>query len=641
MKQTRNLQALIYRSYLTSALVPILMIELVLLVLYFGINAYISEQNKQTMLAEVSLHLRDVSLREASNINNQLKEVSRYAEMLQREHQHFFASPGTCYFPNGRPEFGIHANGVLYKLIDNGGSSLYYPGGASLDQASLAKARCSEQLDGFLKAVVETSPIITQAYLNTRDNMVRIYPFIPDLPEQFGPALQVDRYNFYYLADASHNPDRKPVWTGVYLDPAGQGWMISNIVPVYRGDFLEGVSGLDVTIDVFIRQILDLEISWDAKAFMVDGNGTILAVPEDLRKLFRLPALDKAAADTRNDEYLNTSLAYSLTAEQNDAVLNQLQKMFQAGTPIAEIVIDNKRYLLSQEAIAESGWRLFILADESLIFKKIFELDQLSERIGFIAIGAMLFFYAAFFFYLRRKSVRIASRIAGPIEKLSLATEGLGAQLASRPLDPVGIKEIDRLSSHFNDMVHELGDRTQKLIEMELQDKIKQREAELLETLALTDRLTGLANRHKLDEALDTEFARSQRFENRFGVILFDIDHFKRINDTFGHQAGDLFLKEIAGILRDQTRSTDTIGRWGGEEFMIICPKSHLQGLMEVAEHLRSAIEKHDFSQVGKRTASFGLTLSEPEDTRDSLIRRADQALYRAKHRGRNRIETA
>ncbi len=641
MKHSSNLQAVIYRSYLTSALVPILMIELVLLMLYFGTNSYISSQNQTTLLTEVAQHLQEVTQREAAKIDTQLNEVSRYAAIMQQAHQDFFANlaTGRCLLPDNAANYRFHANGVFYKHVNTGGSGLYYSANTELQAAQFHKARCSEKLDTFMRSVVNISPVISQAYLNTWDNMIRIYPYIDNIPDQFGPTLDVTKYNFYYLADQQHNPTRGPVWTGEYLDPAGQGWMISNIIPIYRGNFLEGVSGLDVTIKIFIDQVLNLQLHWDAQTFMASGDGRILAALPKTSKLLNLPELQEHA-DTQSSEILDPSAANNLLSPAQFPALQQLREIFLKQQPTGEIDINGTAYLTSQEIIPQTGWRLFTLVDKSLIFKKIYSLEELTYQLGIFAIISMLFFYALFFWYLRRKSIRLATLIATPIKKLSDATCDLGDHMATTPLHDVGLEEIDTLKRNFNAMIKALNAKTRQLIELEIREKLNQREAELLETLALTDRLTGLANRHKLDEILDHEFARAIRFENQVGVIIMDIDHFKQINDTYGHQTGDQFLKEIAGILKEHTRKTDTIGRWGGEEFMIICPKTNPEGLFEVAEHLRLAIANYTFSEVGKRTASFGTTLSTTSDNIDTIIQRADTALYRAKHLGRNRTET-
>jgi len=161
---------------------------------------------------------------------------------------------------------------------------------------------------------------------------------------------------------------------------------------------------------------------------------------------------------------------------------------------------------------------------------------------------------------------------------------------------------------------------------------------EELETLHITDSLTGLYNRHKLDWELLSEINRADRFEYSFGVILLDIDYFKSVNDTYGHLVGDDVLIDLAKILKENTRQTDIVGRWGGEEFLIIVPKADEEGIKKLAETLRAAIENHIFNLVKTKTASFGVTLFIDNDCIDTMIARADKALYVAKEQGRNQV---
>lgn len=160
----------------------------------------------------------------------------------------------------------------------------------------------------------------------------------------------------------------------------------------------------------------------------------------------------------------------------------------------------------------------------------------------------------------------------------------------------------------------------------------------LVESLAVTDRLTGLYNRLKLDQVLEYETIQSKRYDSALSVILIDLDHFKSVNDTHGHLVGDIILKEVADILLTYGRKSDTIGRWGGEEFLIVLPNTDLEGAMRAAEKIRCAIEGYPFSVVGNKTASFGVAGLLREERTDSLIERADKALYRAKSEGRNRV---
>ena len=162
-----------------------------------------------------------------------------------------------------------------------------------------------------------------------------------------------------------------------------------------------------------------------------------------------------------------------------------------------------------------------------------------------------------------------------------------------------------------------------------------------LERLSVTDRLTNLFNRMKLDAEMSAEIQRAARFGRTFSVILLDIDHFKQVNDTHGHHTGDALLVEIAGILQRNTRETDVVGRWGGEEFMIVCPRIDRDGIEQTAEKLRLGIAEHEFPIVGTATASFGATLARPGESMNALVARADSALYAAKESGRNRVHSA
>lgn len=137
---------------------------------------------------------------------------------------------------------------------------------------------------------------------------------------------------------------------------------------------------------------------------------------------------------------------------------------------------------------------------------------------------------------------------------------------------------------------------------------------------------------------LQTEINRSKRFNHIFGVAILDIDHFKKTNDTFGHQAGDKVLVEISKILKTHIRKTDFVGRFGGEEFVIICPESDKQGTYNLIENIRLAISNHNFQEVGNITASFGIAMLKKEDTINSLLKRADKTLYKAKSSGRNKV---
>ncbi len=160
----------------------------------------------------------------------------------------------------------------------------------------------------------------------------------------------------------------------------------------------------------------------------------------------------------------------------------------------------------------------------------------------------------------------------------------------------------------------------------------------LLEIASKTDKLTQLFNRGKLDEYLEDEYNKYQRHKSTFSVIMIDIDNFKSVNDTYGHHIGDLVLIEIANILKNQTRKIDTVGRWGGEEFLIVCLETTKNGAILLAEKLRKRVENFTFNVVKRRTISLGVAEIEDNDTIATLLERADINLYKAKKNGKNKV---
>lgn len=199
----------------------------------------------------------------------------------------------------------------------------------------------------------------------------------------------------------------------------------------------------------------------------------------------------------------------------------------------------------------------------------------------------------------------------------------------------------DELAVHLEELEVSRSYLEKQAVQMvELAEELDQ-EKKRAEELSIRDRLTGLYNRLKLDETFIQEMERAKRYGHPLSIILFDIDHFKQVNDVHGHQVGDDVLVAVADLLRGNIRAIDTAGRWGGEEFLVICPETASSGGALLADKIRVAIESHHFPTVGQKTASFGVSTSTSDDDAETLTKRADDALYKAKKGGRNRVEMA
>ncbi len=198
-----------------------------------------------------------------------------------------------------------------------------------------------------------------------------------------------------------------------------------------------------------------------------------------------------------------------------------------------------------------------------------------------------------------------------------------------------GVAVVFSVMLWWNRHLRRLNSQLEKT-QIELERKSKE-----LEVLSVTDPLTNTYNRVKIDRVFSREITLSERYQHPLSIFMIDIDYFKNVNDSCGHWVGDQVLVKFAALLKDNLRSNDFLGRWGGEEFLVICPSTSLKETGLVAEKLRKLIEEADFSPAKQITASFGVAEWKKGDSQESLVSKADYAMYLSKHKGRNRVTLA
>ena len=471
MNKQASFKQLIKKEFVRSALIPIIIIELMLLILYFSINAYKTYRTRITLLQEVKLNIGEIASREAGNINMELSKISGYANLIKRENERFFKDPSKFTLPDVKPVLKVAPNGTMYKENNNGGGSIYYSGLNKFGPEQFKKAELTEAFDPLFKAVVDIDSNAVAVYINTWDNMNRYYPFIDKTYEQYMPNMDITSYNFYYLADAKHNPSRQVVWTDAYLDPAGMGWMASCIIPVYKENFLEGVVGIDVTIEKFTQNILALKIPWQGSAFLVDEAGTILAMPESVEKLLGLSELKKHIYNNAIKE--NTYKPEDFNLLKNSSIPDGLKAVVKENRAIEEVLLGGHHYIVSQNRIKETGWRFLTLIDKEVVLAPVNQLTYQSNMLGYGAILFLILFYLPFFIYLIRKAESISGKISSPIEYLIDTTRDISRKFQSTNLEHVGLLELDELADNFNVMTKKLNEVYQEQ-EEKISEGVKQ-----------------------------------------------------------------------------------------------------------------------------------------------------------------------
>ncbi len=633
--QARDLGSVVRFSFLKTALIPILTVQLVLLCLYFFSAGYITEKNMSLLHDNALQTVSEITKTEAQIFDDQLREISRNNLSLQAEHEAMFRRPAPDYSYDEK----LFMEKVGYDLNQNlnpaGFSSLYLSSKTKMNPRMRRKITKTTEMDNRFRTLVDNNPNIVTAYFNSWDNMARIYPAMDNFYDQFPYDFDLTRFNFYYLADQINNPKRSSIWTRVYLDPAGKGWMLSNLVPIYQNNFLEGVTGLDVTLGTFSKHILSSNLQWNSGAMVMDGQGNILTMSRAAENYLGLTDVsDYNYKDNPVDRTLTKPTRFNLL-KQNTLTGMYFSEFFNGNEKSLEFTLNGEEFLVTKQEISETGWQLFILAPLKNVYGPILLEKEKLTQLGLIFLALAALFYLAYFVYLSRASKMLAKRITKPISqvtKMIMARNADDKTFGAH--DPVNITELDNLLSM------NLKIQNSKLLYQKISGEMKVKNDQL-KRLAITDQLTQLYNRLKLDEVLGYESARSQRDKTPLTVAIIDIDKFKLVNDTFGHQVGDKVLIGVADVMLKNSRSTDILGRWGGEEFMLILPNTSLKHALLQTNKLREIIEKSNFSPVKQVTISMGVACCEGFVCQQQLIELADNALYEAKENGRNRVEFA
>ena len=308
---------------------------------------------------------------------------------------------------------------------------------------------------------------------------------------------------------------------------------------------------------------------------------------------------------------------------------NTTQKLFsQEGEPNAYLGYHNQPVVGALKRMSELGWGVVAEKERAKAYAQIVQLRNLTLA---LVVGLLLLIGLAAYL-LSLSLVRPLSRLTSGASKVAEGDLEVDVPVSSR-------SEVGYLTEVFNDMVGRLRQGREELAS--INETLREKNVELHE-ISITDSLTGLYNRKHLMETLDKEVSRSQRHSHSFSLLVIDIDHFKKYNDTYGHLAGDEVLSRLASVFQKSIRSSDYAARYGGEEFIIMLPEIGPEQGVEAAERIRHKVAEEIFSGEGesiKVTISVGVA-SYPENGEDaeSVIRNADAALYEAKELGRNRV---
>jgi signal transduction histidine kinase len=442
----------VWRSYVRNALVPLLVVELLLVAVYLTSHAWSLRKNVDALREVARQELARIAIDESAVIEQQLGQVAALTGVLRRQTLAALESR-----VGGRPDrarLREQPSGALTTQRDDGGAAVFYSAATRKGPEQLEKLERLATLDGLLRDITLSNPLIVQAYINTHDSMNRIWPWI-DSATQFDPQIRIPDFNFYYEADAAHNPSRAVVWTDAYVDPAGQGWLVSAIAPVYRNDFLEAVVGADVTIDRIVADVLNKQIPWQGFLLLIGKSGTLLALPPKGERLFALKELTAhdyvgaIRADTFKPGEFNVY-------DRGDFA--EIGKLLRTQPSGSGRLGGDEPHLVAWLTIPSVGWKLMSLVPEQAVFDPSRALNEDLAVVGWVMLGGLAGFYLIFFTFLYRRARFVSRSISEPLAQIERMAHRIAVGQYEQALPAFDVSEFRHTVGELQQMGRLLGD---------------------------------------------------------------------------------------------------------------------------------------------------------------------------------------
>ncbi|MES0489331.1 MAG: diguanylate cyclase [Leptospirales bacterium] len=485
----------------------------------------------------------------------------------------------------------------------------------------------------WMKALTVEDPFVKNRMENEVARFLRYQQSI--LPGTYGEIFLTNRYGVMvattgklttlahahkYWWKASYNKGNgKIFFDDRGFDESVKGYVLGIVVPVTFENKIIGILKCNINIMELLTDLIE--------QYLDNNPGTI--------RITRTKGLIIAGKGLPLSHSLSDNIIPFLSEKQNDSFLVSTHKQENLmGIAPIQVTLGSEKFAFggSYESIDHvlgntgEAWHV-VLSHNSQ--DALSEVREMAQYIFFIGLLITLLMSTAAHF--------IGRWVAEPIVKLASAAKLLGEGDYEKRVKTGTSDETDSLAISFNQMADNLLN-TLSTLHKEI---AKRKKAEInFQRLSRTDYLTKILNRRAFSEHIEKNIARAKRSKESLSILMLDVDYFKKVNDTYGHDVGDMVLVKLVRIAMKSIREQDILARWGGEEFVILLPRTSVKEAHKLGERLRVTIGEHKFGKVNKVTVSFGLTCMKPGDNSRSIVKRVDDALYKAKRSGRNQLCT-
>lgn len=407
----------IWSLFVQTALIPLLLVETLLIAAYLHTNASIRDAQIANLRSVVLDNLKVFSAQEAQILQGEFNHIAKlagtYASLTQD-------ALGLSH-PVTPAKLSESADGVRYSEHDDGGSASFYSSATPMAKQDLHKVARLALLDPFMRETVRHNDLLSSIYFNSWDNYSRTYPWI-DVLHQFPPGIAMPSFNFYYLAAEKHNPQRQTTWTDVYLDPAGQGWILSAIAPVFLRDFLEGVVGLDITITKLLEHLNSLDRPWGGYTLIVDHHMGVIAISEEGKADHGLYG---SADPSSSNEASFIPDSFNLLARTDTRPLAEAMAGHDRG--VMSVSFSGHQHLVAWTTIQATNWQLVTVVEEQQVFQQTNTLASQYRTIGYLLIAGLVAFYMVFFGLMWGRIRILSDRLNTPILGIDSMLQDIGA----------------------------------------------------------------------------------------------------------------------------------------------------------------------------------------------------------------------
>lgn len=440
-----GLRQWIWRAFVRSALIPLVLVETALIAIYLLTNNAIRDAQVEHLRETALNDLQAAVSLESRLISEQLSQVSSLTQLYRNLTAQTLQSEASQQTPN----LALSDDGVRYSPSDDGGAAVFYSNATAPERHDLQKIARLRQLEPLMKEIEARNPLVASLYFNSWDSFNHIYPWFFTL-DQYPADMDIPKYNFYYLADAKHNPSRGVVWTDVYLDPAGHGWMMSATAPVYHGDFLEGVVGIDITVSGILEQIGQVQVPWGGYAMLVSDDLSIMALPEPGEADFGLAELtEHSYLDAIRREVFKPE-DFQLDRRPETAEL--AAAISGASSGVQQVMLGGRPQLVAWTTVAQTGWHLLAVVDEAAVFRQTNALASRYQQIGYLLIAGLVLFYIGFFALMWLRARQLSGALLTPIAGISRMLGEIGVGRWQPQPAQSQIRELDEMCRHTQDI---------------------------------------------------------------------------------------------------------------------------------------------------------------------------------------------